>query len=107
MARSFMESINMNNRTEEVCDFGKRKYDVFITYRRDDGLNYAQLLFQALEKREYRCFLDVRDEQDGEYEKRIMAALRDAPNYIFIMTEGSLQRLSEIGNSVYNAVASH
>jgi hypothetical protein len=77
---------------------------VFITYRRDDGLNYAQLLFQALGKRGYRCFLDVRDEQDGEYEKRIMVALRNAPNYIFIMTEGSLQRLSEIGNSVYNEV---
>lgn len=82
----------------------KKKYDVFITYRRDDGLNYAQLLFQALEKRGYKCFLDVRDAQDGEYEKRIMAALRGAPNYIFIMTEGSLHRLSETGNSVYNEV---
>lgn len=81
-----------------------RKYNVFITYRREDGLNYAQLLFQALEKRGYRCFLDVRDEQDGEYEKRIMVALRNAPNYILIMTEGSLRRLSEIGNSVYNEV---
>lgn len=94
----------MNNNAEGVCDFAKRKYDVFITYRRDDGLNYAQLLFQALEKRGYRCFLDVRDEQDGEYEKRIMVALRNAPNYILIMTEGSLRRLSEIGNSVYNEV---
>lgn len=94
----------MNNRSEEVCNFGNRKYDVFITYRREDGLNYAQLLFQALEKRGYRSFLDVRDEQDGEYGKRIMAALRDAPNYIFIMTEGSLRRLSEIGNSVYNEI---
>lgn len=81
-----------------------KKYDVFITYRRDDGLNYAQLLFQSLEKRGYRCFLDVRDAQDGEYERRIMAALRGAPNYIFILTEGSLQRLSEAGNSVYNEV---
>lgn len=94
----------MNNNAEGVCDFAKRKYDVFITYRRDDGLNYAQLLFQALEKRGYRCFLDVRDEQDGEYEKRIMVALRNAPNYILIMTEGALRRLSEIGNSVYNEV---
>ena len=94
----------MNNNAEGVCDFAKRKYDVFITYRRDDGLNYAQLLFQALEKRGYRCFLDVRDEQDGEYEKRIMVALRNAPNYILIMTEGSLRRLSEIGNSVWNEV---
>ena len=94
----------MNNNAEGGCDFAKRKYDVFITYRRDDGLNYAQLLFQALEKRGYRCFLDVRDEQDGEYEKRIMVALRNAPNYILIMTEGSLRRLSEIGNSVYNEV---
>lgn len=94
----------MNNNAEGVCDFVKRKYDVFITYRRSDGLNYAQLLYQALEKRGYRCFLDVRDEQDGEYEKRIMVALRNAPNYILIMTEGSLRRLSEIGNSVYNEV---
>ena len=80
------------------------RYDVFITYRRSDGLNYAQLLYQALDRRGYKCFLDVRDRQDDEYEERIMSALHNAPNYIFLMTEGSLQRLSEEGNSVYNEV---
>ena len=80
------------------------RYDVFITYRRSDGLNYAQLLYQALDRRGYKCFLDVRDRQDDEYEKRIMAALHNAPNYIFLMTDGSLRRLSEDGNSVYNEV---
>lgn len=83
-------------------DLSIKKYDVFITYRRSDGLSHAQLLYQALVKRGFRCFLDVRDDQDGEYEKRIMAALCSAPNYVFMMTEGSLQRLSEAGNNVYD-----
>lgn len=95
--------MNKNDEQNHV-ETGTQKYDVFITYRRDDGLNYAQLLFQALEKRGYKCFLDVRDMQDGEYEKRIMSALRKAPNYIFLLTEGSLQRLNKTGNSVYNEV---
>lgn len=83
-------------------DLSIKKYDVFITYRRSDGLSHAQLLYQALVKRGYRCFLDVRDDQDDEYEKRIMSALCKAPNYVFMMTEGSLQRLSEAGNNVYD-----
>ena len=97
--------VAMNTRQEQCSTKTiKPKYDVFITYRRSDGLNYAQLLYQALDKRGYKCFLDVRDQQDDEYEERIMAALHNAPNYIFLMTDGSLQRLSEDENSVYNEV---
>ena len=92
----------MNTRDGQIHEkFGRKRYDVFITYRRSDGLNYAQLLYQSLDKRGYKCFLDVRDQQDDEYEERIMAALHNAPNYIFLMTDGSLQRLSEEGNGVY------
>lgn len=95
----------MNTRDGHIhVKLERNRYDVFITYRRSDGLNYAQLLFQALDRRGYKCFLDVRDRQDDEYEKRIMAALHNAPNYIFLMTDGSLRRLSEDGNSVYNEV---
>lgn len=95
----------MNTREEQIREkVGKMNYDVFITYRRDDGLNYAQLLYQALDKRGYKCFLDVRDRQDDEYEERIMTALRHAPNYIFLMTDGSLQRLSKEGGNIYNEV---
>ena len=32
-------------------DLSIKKYDVFITYRRSDGLSHAQLLYQALVKR--------------------------------------------------------
>ena len=99
-----MHECDIHMTQNNYIEVDKKKYDVFITYRRDDGLNYAQLLFQALEKRGYKCFLDVRDAQDGEYEKRIMSALRKAPNYIFLLTEGSLRRLTVAGNSVYNEV---
>lgn len=86
--------------SQDPVAFCRKRYDVFITYRRSDGLSYAQLLYQAFDKFGYKCFLDVRDEQDGDYEKRIMIALRTAPNYIFLITEGSLQRLSAEGNNV-------
>jgi hypothetical protein len=94
----------VNNNAEGVCDFAKRKYDVFITYRRSDGLNYAQLLYQALDRRGYNCFLDVRDRQDDDYEERIIMALRNSTNYIFILTDGSLQRLSETDNAIYKEI---
>ena len=35
-----------------------QKYDVFISYRRDDGAQYARIMQLQLENRGYKVFLD-------------------------------------------------
>ena len=54
-------------------------YDVFISYRRITGANDARLLQQALKARGYEVFFDYDSLRDGQFDKRIFAAIDEAP----------------------------
>ena len=43
----------------------EKKYDIFISYRRDDGAQYARILQLELEKYHYNVFLDYEELTDG------------------------------------------
>lgn len=72
-----------------------RKYDVFISYHRKSGAGFARMLQQALARKGYRCFLDVDAVQDGEFQEKILCALRLASNFLFVLTDGALERISD------------
>ena len=78
----------------------KIKYDVFISYRRSDGLGPARLLKQELERRGYRCFLDVDKIEGGEYNYHILSSLRSSENFVFLMTRDAIVNLSDPDNPV-------
>lgn len=33
--------------------------------------------------------------QDGEFQEKILSALRSAPNFLFVLTDGALERISD------------
>ncbi len=70
------------------------KYDIFISYRREGGAQYARILKAELEKRGYRdrVFLDYDELKDGRFDSRIMAAIDSAKVFVFILSPGSLDR---------------
>ncbi|GEM_PF-1335139 len=69
-------------------------YDIFISYRRVGGAQYARILKAELEKRGYRdrVFLDYDELKDGRFDNRIKSAIESAPVFIFILSPGSLDR---------------
>ena len=69
-------------------------YDIFISYRRVGGAQYARILKAELEKRGYRdrVFLDYDELKDGRFDSRIKSAIESAPVFIFILSPGSLDR---------------
>jgi len=69
----------------------ERKYDIFISYRREGGEQYARTIQQSLEK-QYRVFLDFDELKDGVFDKRIMNAIREAPVFLLILSHGALDR---------------
>ena len=71
------------------------KYDVFISYRRDDGAQYARILQLELEKRNYRVFLDYEEITDGIFGDEIKEAIRSAPIFIMVLTPLYLERSME------------
>jgi hypothetical protein len=79
--------MNMSNK--------ERKYDIFISYRREDGAQYARILQLELEKRHFKVFLDYEELTDGVFGDNIKEAIADAPVFIMVLTPLYLQRTME------------
>lgn len=77
------------------------RYDVFISYHRETGAETARMVQQNLKQRGYRCFLDVDSVRGGDFQQRILTALYGAPNFIFILTDGSAERLNDEDSHIH------
>lgn len=70
-------------------------YDIFISYRRDDGAQYARILQLELEKRGYKVFLDYEELKDGVFGDNIKDAIRSTPIFMMVLTPLYLERSME------------
>ena len=76
------------------------KYDIFISYRRDGGAQYARILQLMLIQRGYKVFLDYDELTDGVFSDKIKAAIKDAPVFMLVLSKGSMQRCANEGDWV-------
>lgn len=76
-----------------------KRYDIFISYRRLGGSDYARTIQQALEK-QYSVFLDFDELKDGVFDQRIMDAISNSSVFLLILTKGSLDRCINEGDWV-------
>ena len=70
----------------------QNKYDIFISYRRDSGAQYARILQLMLIQRGYKVFLDYDELTDGIFSDHIKAAIKEAPVFIIVLSDGSMAR---------------
>lgn len=70
-------------------------YDIFISYRREDGAQYARILQLELEKRGYKVFLDYEELKDGVFGDNIKDALKTTPIFLMVLTPLYLERCME------------
>ena len=75
-------------------------YDIFISYRRDGGAQYARILQLELEKRGYRVFLDYEELTDGVFGDNIKKAIHQAPIFMMVLSEHYLDRCKNEGDWV-------
>lgn len=68
------------------------KYDIFISYRRDGGAQYARILQLMLIQRGYRVFLDYDELTDGIFSDKIKAAIKEAPVFMLVLSKDSMAR---------------
>ncbi len=62
-------------------------YDVFISYRRSDGMAIAEALNDYLTSKGLRVFFDKSEIKDSEdFKARIQSSLIQAPNYLLVAT---------------------
>ena len=67
-------------------------YDIFISYRRAGGAQYARILQLMLAQRGYKVFLDYDELKEGFFGKRIKEAITQAPVFILVLSKDSMER---------------
>lgn len=70
------------------------KYDVFISYRRENGFLMAQVIRDRLEEKGLHCFLDLEELRSGHFDEKILLAIREAHTFILILPKNALTRCS-------------
>lgn len=77
-----------------------KEYDIFISYRRDNGEDKARILNQFLSTVGYRVFFDHESGMTGEFETEILAAVEIAPVFLMLLTPHCLDRCKDKGDWV-------
>lgn len=75
-------------------------YDIFISYRRVGGAQYARILQLMLIQRGYKVFLDYDELTDGVFSDKIRAAIKEAPVFMLVLSGGSMTRCANEGDWV-------
>ncbi len=75
-------------------------YDVFISYRRKTSVDDARLLQQALKARGYKVFFDYESLRVGKFNEKIFEAIDEAPVFILMLAQGSLDECANRGDWV-------
>lgn len=81
------------------------KYDIFISYRRDGGAQYARILQLMLQQRGYKVFLDYDELTDGVFSEKIISAIKVAPVFMLVLSKGSMTRCANEGDWVRREMA--
>jgi hypothetical protein len=80
-------------------------YDVFISYRREGGADTARLIRAELKVHDIRAFLDVDDLGASHFDISLLHEIECAPNFIVVLSEGSLLRCRNEGDWLRREIA--
>lgn len=80
-------------------------YDIFISYRRENGSQMARLLSTTLEDRGYKCFLDVEELKAGHFDEALLRNIEASPNFLVVLSPGCLERCKNEGDWLRNEIA--
>ncbi len=68
-------------------------FDVFISYRRDGGSNYAGTVYDYLISKKFHPFYDRTGMENGRFDEQIRINLINSENYILILSLHALDRV--------------
>ena len=67
-------------------------YDIFISYRRDNGADTAKHLRDILTERGYRVFFDTDSLRSGDFNRELLDVIKACTDFIIILSPNSLDR---------------
>lgn len=80
-----------------------KKYDIFISYRRDGGFETANLIAGKLKLSGYRVFLDIHAMHAGDFSEQLKEKVRGCKDFIWVLSptnvkneDGSFSRVDTL-----------
>ena len=73
----------------------EEKYEIFLSYRRDGGMDTATLLSQTLKNKGYRVFLDVESLRSGAFNTKLYEIIDNCTDFLVILPPNGLDRCSD------------
>ena len=67
-------------------------YDIFISYRRKGGSDFAQLLKVCFKSKGLEVFLDVDNLVQGAFDQQLWSTMGRAKNIVLVWSKGCLDR---------------
>ncbi|MBQ9043221.1 MAG: toll/interleukin-1 receptor domain-containing protein [Eggerthellaceae bacterium] len=74
--------------------------DVFISYRREGGGDFAGRLYDRLKAAGYNPFLDKEDMRSGKFNKQIYKKIDECRHFLLVLPKGGLDRCRKEGDWV-------
>ena len=78
----------------------KKKYDIFISYRRVGGFESANLIAEKLRHMGYSVFFDVESLRSGRFNEQLYGVIEECKDFIVVLPEKGLDRCSNADGSV-------
>lgn len=72
-----------------------KAYDIFISYRRDGGLDFARSIAYYLRIEGFQCFFDQRELKTGQFNQQIYGAIENSKYFLSVITPGALDRCAD------------
>lgn len=69
-----------------------RKYNIFISYRRDGGESTAKILRDKLESLGYQVFFDVESLRSGDFNTALYSVIDECEDFLLVLSPGALDR---------------
>lgn len=69
-----------------------KKYNIFISYRRDGGQSTAKMLYDKLNNLGYKVFFDVESLLSGNFNTALYSVIDECKDFLLILSPGALDR---------------
>ncbi len=73
----------------------EKQYDIFISYRREGGLEMADSIYQRLVNAGYSVFLDLEQLNSGKFNTKLLRVIEQCKDFILVLPPHALKRCDE------------
>ena len=72
-----------------------KRFDIFISYRRDGGFEVADSIYQRLISAGYSTFLDIEQLNSGKFNTKLLEMIDGCKDFILILPPNALDRCND------------